>query len=126
MLLHESSPFGLGRPRLLDPNGQLRHSRMSHRHNQLTRLPPAIGNLTGLKELLLGGNRLTWLPAELGNLDDLTELFLEDNRLKELPSELERLTGLSILYLYGNELGQSDFDFSRLANLTHVLIETPR
>ena len=69
---------------------------------------------------------MTWLPSELGNLDDLTELFVEDNRLKELPSELERLTGLSILYLYGNELGQSDFDFSCLANLTHVLIETPR
>ena len=64
--------------------------------------------------------------AEIGNLNDLAELFLEDNRLKELPSELERLTGLSILYLFGNELGQSDFDFSCLANLTHVLIETPR
>ena len=69
---------------------------------------------------------MTWLPAEIGNLNDLAELFLEDNRLRELPSELEHLTGLSILYLYGNELGQSDFDFSCLANLTHVLIETPR
>ena len=66
------------------------------------------------------------VAGELGNLNDLAELFLEDNRLRELPSELELLTGLSILYLYGNELGQADFDFSRLANLTHVLIETPR
>ena len=64
--------------------------------------------------------------SPIGNLNDLAELFLKNNRFKELPCELERLTGLSILYLYGNELGQSDFDFSRLANLTHVLIETPR
>ena len=95
-------------------------------NNELTELPPEIGNLIGLTELLLGGNRLDELPSEIGNLTNLTELFLEDNQLKELPGQLEQLTDLSILYLYGNELGRSDFDFSRMANLTHVLIETPR
>jgi len=36
--------------------------------NQLTALPPEIGQLTSLQDLGLGGNRLTALPRELADL----------------------------------------------------------
>ena len=36
--------------------------------NQLTTLPPEIGNLTNLETLFLGRNRLMALPPQMGNL----------------------------------------------------------
>ncbi len=35
--------------------------------NQLTALPPEIGQLTNLQTLYLGDNQLTTLPPEIGN-----------------------------------------------------------
>jgi len=39
------------------------------RENDLIELPPEIGELQRLRELLIQGNRLTLLPPALGNLD---------------------------------------------------------
>ncbi|XP_061084746.1 leucine-rich repeat-containing protein 27-like isoform X1 [Conger conger] len=46
------------------------------RNNQLSQLPPEIGQHSVLKTLLLEGNPITELPLELGNLVTLTALSL--------------------------------------------------
>ncbi|MEA1863647.1 MAG: hypothetical protein U9N46_00360 [Euryarchaeota archaeon] len=43
-------------------------------HNQLTVLPPEIGELTRLTRLGLSGNQLTTFPPEISKLTNLTEL----------------------------------------------------
>ena len=69
-------------------------------------VPPAIGELTGLRELNLGRNQLTGsIPGSLGRLTNLTNLGLESNRLTgPIPAELGALTGLVFLHLHSNSL----------------------
>ncbi len=56
------------------------------KNTQLTELSPKIGQLTELRELLLGGNRLSDLPFELGLLSHLHHLSLEHNSIPRNPS----------------------------------------
>ena len=56
--------------------------------NELTLLPPEIGNLTNLQKLELEYNQLTSLPPEIGNLTNLQQLSVSDNQLTSLPSEI--------------------------------------
>ena len=72
--------------------------------NQLTALPPEIGQLTALRSLRLDGNKLTALPPELWQLTALQDLSLDQNRLTALPPEIGRLTALRSLCLDGNKL----------------------
>jgi Leucine-rich repeat (LRR) protein len=64
--------------------------------NQLTALPPDIGQLVNLRALDLSGNRLTALPPEIGLLTSLQWLDLRGNRLIVLPSELCHLENLDV------------------------------
>ena len=51
----------------------------------------------------LGHNQLTRVPEALGDLEGLTDfLYLHDNRLTSLPSSLERLTKLRYLNISEN------------------------
>jgi len=59
--------------------------------NQLTSMPPEIGNLSSLEWLDLSENQLTTLPTEIGNLSSLIELSLEENQLTSVPMELGNL-----------------------------------
>lgn len=65
-------------------------------------LPPEIGNLSNLQELILGGNKLRSLPAELGNLANLLTLDLSYNALTSLPPEIGNLSNLVSLQLNNN------------------------
>ena len=69
-------------------------------------IPPGLGVLTGLEELLLGINRLTGrIPVELGDLSNLRKLYLRYNRLTgSIPRELGDLSNLTVLWLHGNLL----------------------
>ena len=69
-------------------------------------VPPGLGVLTGLEELLLGINRLTGgIPVELGDLSNLRKLYLRYNRLTgSIPRELGDLSNLTVLWLQGNLL----------------------
>jgi len=64
--------------------------------NQLTQLPPEIGQLTQLQELDLRNNKLTQLPPEIGQLTQLRELHLNGNQITQLPKEIGQLTQLHI------------------------------
>jgi internalin A len=73
------------------------------RNNQLTSLPPEIGQLSALTELWLNNNQLTSLPPEIGDLKKLERLTLERNKLVSLPERLKDLVNLKELTLHGNE-----------------------
>ena len=64
------------------------------RWNQLSALPPEIGQLTALQYLYLGGNQLSALPPEIGQLTALQSLDLRGNQLSALPPEIGQLTAL--------------------------------
>jgi Leucine-rich repeat (LRR) protein len=64
--------------------------------NQLTTLPPEIGDLGNLQVLLLADNQLTILPPEISDLSSLQSLDLRNNQLATLPVEITRLINLKI------------------------------
>lgn len=57
-------------------------------YNQIGRIPPQCGALTGLERLLLSDNKLEAIPEELGLLTSLVELRLQCNKLADLPPQL--------------------------------------
>lgn len=86
--------------------------------NQLTNLPPEIGNLSALTWLDAGGNSLTSLPSEIGNLSSLTWLWLFGSGLTSLPSEIGNLSSLTQLSLYSNQLTNLPPEIGDLSALT--------
>jgi hypothetical protein len=66
---------------------------------RLTRLPPAVLELTGLAELSLAGNRLTDLPPELTGMTALTALDVRHNAFADLPAVISRMPWLRRLDL---------------------------
>ena len=70
------------------------------------RVPAALGQLAGLRSLVLDGNLLTGaIPPELGKLHDLETLGLADNALTgPIPPELASLSNLKELWLSGNHI----------------------
>ena len=72
--------------------GQLQHiEELSLQDNDLKTLPPEIGRLRKLRALALWGNQLTSLPAEIGQLQSLQHLGLNNNDLTSLPAEIAQL-----------------------------------
>lgn len=60
-------------------------------YNNLTSLPPEIGQLRDLKTLGVQCNKLTFLPTEIGQLTNLERLNVLNNRLTSLPTEIGQL-----------------------------------
>ena len=74
-------------------------------------VPPALGNLAELEDLVLQFNGLTGpVPAWLGELSRLKELWLNDNALTgSMPPALGNLANLEYLDLSANQLAPYDF-----------------
>ena len=73
-------------------------------NNQLTSLPPEIGQLENLEVLALNENQITSLPTNFENLKRLKKLYLSTNQITNVPIELCSLTELEYLDLRGNEI----------------------
>ena len=98
----------------LDENRRV--SELSSSNNKLIGyLPPSLGTLTELENLVIGSSQMTGpnnnqltgtIPAELGNLSKLTGLYIFNNNQLSgaIPPELGNLTNLQDLVLNGNEL----------------------
>ncbi|XP_023924757.1 receptor kinase-like protein Xa21 [Quercus suber] len=69
-------------------------------------IPPRMGNLVNLTNLLMDGNKLIGtIPSEIGNLHKLQRLVLSDNKLSgRLPITLGNLSLINYLYLDNNRL----------------------
>lgn len=90
--------------------------------NRLTSIPPEIGQLTNLTNLSFALNlNLTTLPPELGKLTKLRRLNLNSCKLKQLPSWLNQLTALQTLLTYNCDLETLDgVDWHKLPDLTNM------
>lgn len=88
------------------------------------KIPPELGNLTGLIDLRLHSGVLGTIPSELGNLVSLTHLDLSDNLLiGEIPVELGNLSQLEYLDLSGNRLnGEIPEELSELWRLEYLYL----
>ena len=90
-------------------------------------IPPELGQLTGLRQLYLRSNDLSGtIPPELGQLTGLQQLYLGGNDLSgTIPPELGQLTGLRQLYLGGNDLsGTIPPEIGQLTSLTELVIDS--
>ncbi|KAK4394052.1 putative LRR receptor-like serine/threonine-protein kinase [Sesamum angolense] len=90
-------------------------------------VPSSIGNLVGLRRLVLYDNDLEGpIPWDLGKLSSLLELYLGANRFKnKLPSSFGNMTSLNILSLRGNYFsGNLPQSFSNCTNLLDLDLST--
>jgi len=79
-------------------------TRLDLEHNELTTFPPEIGGLTALRALIAVGNQLTNLPKEIGRLTRLTTLSVHSNCISHLPCEIGNLSCLCLLFASYNRL----------------------
>ncbi|GAB2465143.1 hypothetical protein GCM10011375_34970 [Hymenobacter qilianensis] len=75
--------------------------------NQLTNLPPELGNCKYLQKLMLAGNQLTELPASMAACTRLELVRIAANRFKALPEWLLSLPRLSWLAYAGNPFSEA-------------------
>jgi Leucine-rich repeat (LRR) protein len=85
--------------------------------NNLTALPPEIGQLTSLLTLNLIDNQLSSLPPEIGQLTSLQSLNLWDNQVSSLPPEIGQLTSLQWLDLSFNQVSSLPPEIGQLTSL---------
>ncbi|MGB7957651.1 MAG: leucine-rich repeat domain-containing protein [Minisyncoccia bacterium] len=79
--------------------------RLDLRHQGLTAIPASVFQMSNLVLLNLAGNNLTSVPPEIGNLKDLQVLYLNQNpQITSLPDVFGNLTDLKMLSLFGDGL----------------------
>ncbi len=71
---------------------------------RLTRIPPAVLDMTMLTRLNLINNPLRVLSPEIGRLTRLKRLYIERCQLIALPRELNNMTRLKALFFNENEI----------------------
>lgn len=85
--------------------------------NNLEELPSEIGLLTNLEKLDVSNNKLVHLPKEIGSLQNLISLNLNRNVLEDLPPTIGQLENLEVLELWDNELRDVPDEIEQLKNL---------
>lgn len=71
---------------------------------RLVTLPPDLGRLVNLTELIVGHNSLVTFPAEIKLLVNLKALEAEANCLEELPAEIGECSKLEVVNVTSNKL----------------------
>ena len=89
--------------------------------NQLTSIPPEIGQLRNLRSLSLCRNLLTSIPPEIGQLQNMAHLWLYTNRLTSIPAELGQLQMLTELRLFNNPIEYIPLNVRRLLERQRVI-----
>ena len=71
---------------------------------QIWKLNYELIKLSYLKELYLSNNNISVIPPEIGQLSQLEKLDLSNNKISIIPSEIEQLSQLKELYLFLNNI----------------------
>lgn len=107
-------------------DGDSKVTYISLSNNQLNGdIPPEIGNLSNLQQLILSNNQLSGsIPPEIGNLSNLQYLFLYRNQLSgSIPPEIGNLSNLQLLILFYNTLsGSIPAEIGNLSNLQEIYL----
>ncbi len=100
-----AAPLGEWRGVSVDGTGRVATLYL-HENNLVGTIPPELGDLASLRQLVLSANALSGpIPPELGSLASLQWLYLHNNALDgPIPPELGSLASLQWLYLYNNAL----------------------
>jgi Leucine-rich repeat (LRR) protein len=90
--------------------------------NDITSIPPEIGNMISLEKMDLWGSELSeTLPPEIGNLTNLVWLKLDHNDLTSIPPEIGNLTNLEYMNMASNMLeGSIPAEIGNLVNLKYL------
>lgn len=90
----------------LDPSlfSAIQLNYLSIDHTKLEVLPPGIGELCNLVNLVLHTNSLKELPSQIGKLKNLKHLDVSKNNLVELPTEISNLKEIATLNVSFNRL----------------------
>jgi hypothetical protein len=91
--------------------------------NEITILPPEIGQLSKLEELNIENNQLTALPQEICQLSQLERLVLDHNHIQKLPENIGNLKALEWLCLEDNEIEVLPKSSMQLKNLEWLSVE---
>jgi internalin A len=96
----------------------------------LTELPPEIGQLTQLETLILGkydsdtnkyiGNQITALPPEIIALEKLHSINLSDNCLTVFPRKILEMTQMRALHLNKNQITKIPSEIVQLSQITEL------
>uniref|UniRef100_A0A8D0H1X2 Scribble planar cell polarity protein n=1 Tax=Sphenodon punctatus TaxID=8508 RepID=A0A8D0H1X2_SPHPU len=90
--------------------------------NQLSSLPPELGNLRRLVCLDISENKLEQLPREVSGLVALTDLLLSQNLLERIPDGIGQLKQLSILKVDQNRLAEVTESIGDCENLSELIL----
>ncbi|OJJ23931.1 hypothetical protein BKI52_06160 [marine bacterium AO1-C] len=77
-------------------------------NNHLKKLPPGIGLLEQLEEILLAYNQFDEFPIELCEVETLRSIFFSNNNISRLPEDMKYLTQLEFIDLRGNPLPKQE------------------
>lgn len=91
--------------------------------SSLTSLPPEVGKLGDLLQLILSQNALTEIPCEISTLPKLKHLDISQNKLSSIPDSLYSLHTLQTLVLSHNALTDASFPTppaNALSSLHHI------
>lgn len=104
---------------------QLKNLRVLNLYENQLRSIDGIGVLgrTPLEDLNLGSNQLTTLPPDMGDLSSLMTLWLDDNHFDDFPVVLCSIRSLEELRLSGNQLQFIPQSISTLANLKTLALD---
>ncbi|RZC38833.1 leucine-rich repeat and calponin -likey domain-containing protein 1, partial [Asbolus verrucosus] len=91
-------------------------------NNNLTQLPDELNRMSQLTELDASCNQLTHLPPRMGDLRSLQSLVLRNNLLLAVPIEVTFLK-LARLDLRANRIGTLPIEIRDMASLIELLVE---
>ena len=118
-------PLATWRGISIDSNGRVEGIDLSE-NGLLGNLPPEIGDLIGLKWLILDGNQIHGtIPEKITQLTNLEHLSLADNQLEgSIPAGMDGVNNLQHLALNGNDIsGQLPASMMSMSSLQYLNLE---
>lgn len=88
--------------------------------NEISEIPPEIGNLVNLKRLDLVKNKITRIPRSIGNLVNLDRLNIAANKIRKIPAAIGNLVNLDRLDLKMNKIEEIPPEIGNLVNLYYL------